>query len=135
VTAALNVWMNGEYVGVWAVSRSGASNFQYDPQWVRSPSAHALSLPITAGHSAHRGDVVYNCFDNLLPDSTDIRRRSGAPHAWEQMVHLANDMGAALERVEAQLPEDFPVRVWEAVRSGARHHAQLFLREASEQLA
>ncbi len=77
---ALHVWMNGELVGVWATSRSGIPTFRYEPQWISSASARALSLslPITAGQSEHRGHVVANYFDNLLPDSADIRRRVGA---------------------------------------------------------
>ena len=74
--AALEVWMNGEHVGTWAATRSGVPSFSYDAQWMRSPSARALSLslPLTAD-GEHRGDLVAHYFDNLLPDSAAIRKR------------------------------------------------------------
>jgi serine/threonine-protein kinase HipA len=77
--AELHVWMNGSRVGVWFALRTGTPAFRYDADWVRAPEARALSLslPITA-HLEHRGPVVAHYFDNLLPDSRDIRRRLGA---------------------------------------------------------
>src|SRR5579872_26197 len=74
--ASLIVWMNGQRVGEWATLRTGAPVFRYDASWVKSPSARALSLsiPITANLEV-RGEVVDHYFDNLLPDSADIRRR------------------------------------------------------------
>lgn len=80
MAAALDVWMNGQYVGAWYTSRNGVLGFRYDPDWIRSPFARALSLslPMTAGNSEHRGEVVANYFDNLLPDSAAIRKRLGS---------------------------------------------------------
>jgi len=77
MAGALNVWMNGTYVGVWSSSRRDVQIFQYDSNWTRSPAARvlSLSLPITAGNTEHRGEVVANYFENLLPDSPNIRRR------------------------------------------------------------
>ena len=77
VAGALNVWMNGDLVGVWFSTRTGTPAFRYEEAWVRSPRARALSLslPITAGRREIRGDVVTSYFDNLLPDNQDIRKR------------------------------------------------------------
>ena len=60
-------------VDEWA-TRGGV---EYDPQWTQQAYRRALSLslPITAGGSEHRGDKVLNYFDNLLPDSKEIRSR------------------------------------------------------------
>jgi serine/threonine-protein kinase HipA len=68
--------MNGELVGEWAVLRTGTSVFRYAPNWLDSRYVRALSLslPITADREV-RGPVVESYFDNLLPDSTEIRRR------------------------------------------------------------
>jgi HipA-like protein len=75
VARALDVWMNGELVGVWHPARSGVSVFQYSPEWLDSPRTRALSLslPVLPGNEAHRGEHVDNWFDNLLPDSKPIR--------------------------------------------------------------
>lgn len=72
----LNVWMNGELVGIWYSTRSGNPAFTYHESWLRSPAARALSLslPITAAREI-RGPVVENYFDNLLPDNDQIRKR------------------------------------------------------------
>lgn len=74
--ASLNVWMNGSLVGEWTVLRTGTAVFRYSRQWIESPYARALSLslPLTADGEI-RGQVVDNYFENLLPDSTEIRRR------------------------------------------------------------
>jgi len=74
--AELHVWMNGLHVGVWSTLRTGTPVFRYDEAWVRAEEGRALSLslPFSAGLEL-RGDAVTNYFDNLLPDSADIRRR------------------------------------------------------------
>lgn len=73
---SLTVWMNGERVGEWTTLRTGTPVFHYDVSWVQSPNSRALSLslPITADREV-RGDAVDYYFDNLLPDSLEIRRR------------------------------------------------------------
>ncbi|MBU6259782.1 MAG: type II toxin-antitoxin system HipA family toxin [Burkholderiales bacterium] len=74
--AELEVWMNGRPVAVWAALRTGTPVLRYHEAWVRSDEGRALSLslPFTAALE-HRGDAVTNYFDNLLPDSAEIRRR------------------------------------------------------------
>lgn len=74
--SALNVWMNGELVGAWSITRTGTHVFSYDTGWVKSDKVRALSLslPITADREV-RGPVVERYFDNLLPDSAPIRER------------------------------------------------------------
>lgn len=120
-TSALDVWMNGEHVGVWHASRSGVPTFRYDPQWVRSPAARALSLslPLTAGHSEHRGDVVAHYFGNLLPDSEDIRRRLGARFktrstgAFDLLTAIGRDCVGAVQL----LPEGSEPHDWQRIEA------------------
>jgi len=73
----LDVWMNGEPVGVWYASRSGTPLFRYHADWLTSPHARplSLSLPFVPGNEPHRGAVVADWFDNLLPESAAIRQR------------------------------------------------------------
>ena len=68
--------MNGLRVGAWSALRTGTPVFRYAQTWVQAEEGRALSLslPFTA-NLEHRGDVVTNYFDNLLPDSAEIRRR------------------------------------------------------------
>jgi serine/threonine-protein kinase HipA len=74
---ALNVWMNGELVGVWTGGQAKTQTFRYEPAWIQSPRGRALSLsiPITSGEHEVRGPAVENYFDNLLPDNDAIRKR------------------------------------------------------------
>lgn len=74
---ALDVWMNGELVGHWAFSSYGGHAFHYDEQWLGNPHRRplSLSLPIEQGTDPITGPRVEAFFDNLLPDSADIRKR------------------------------------------------------------
>lgn len=73
--APLNVLINNRRVGRLAKEPSGAVSFQYDQSWLdwRHTFAASLSLPLRS--AAYRGEAVLAVFDNLLPDSADIRRR------------------------------------------------------------
>jgi serine/threonine-protein kinase HipA len=121
MAGALEVWMNGQHVGVWHQSRSGVPTFQYDPQWTRSPEGRALSLslPITAGNFEHRGDVVFNYFDNLLPDSENIRKRlsmrfrTRSAGAFDLLTAIGRDCVGAVQL----MPEGMEPKGWDKIES------------------
>ncbi|RST50020.1 type II toxin-antitoxin system HipA family toxin [Variovorax sp. MHTC-1] len=73
---ALSIWANGERVGTWRVPGRGANELHYDDAWLESAAGRplSLSLPLIQG-MPHKGAVVQNYFDNLLPDSLPIRER------------------------------------------------------------
>lgn len=75
----LDVWINGLRVGQWQVTAQGEDRFRYAPEWLESAEARPLSLslpmPLDAAAPALRGQRVRNYFDNLLPDSEQIRMR------------------------------------------------------------
>jgi serine/threonine-protein kinase HipA len=68
--------MNGEYVGKWINPAGRPQEFVYATEWLASRSARPLSLsmPLMEG-AAYKGRVVEGYFENLLPDSGEIRRR------------------------------------------------------------
>ncbi|MDM0112524.1 type II toxin-antitoxin system HipA family toxin [Variovorax sp. J22R133] len=112
----LDVWMNGEYVGAWFWTRTGAATLRYDDGWLRSPNMRALSLslPIPAGAKELRGAAVENYFDNLLPDSDRIRerlrRRFRAPttQAADLLAAIGRDCVGAVQLLPAgQAPAAF----------------------------
>ena len=74
--ATLVVWTNGQRVGEWSTV-GNEHRFRYADEWLASPMVRrlSLSLPLTPGNAVHRGTVVENFFDNLLPDNDSIRRR------------------------------------------------------------
>lgn len=75
----LSVWVNGQRVGRWRVTASGDDEFRYEPSWMESSQGRPLSLSLPFAEKAlHRGEVVRNYFDNLLPDSESIRQRLAA---------------------------------------------------------
>lgn len=73
----LNVWMNGELVGHWTLGPHGRQEFHYAPTWLDAPAARPLSLsmPLQPANAPYRDAIVDAFFDNLLPESPDIRRR------------------------------------------------------------
>jgi serine/threonine-protein kinase HipA len=75
---ALDVCMNGELVGRWSYSPRGENSFSYDASWIASPNRRPLSLsmPLSMATAPFSGAIVVNYFDNLLPDSMEIRQRA-----------------------------------------------------------
>lgn len=71
----LDVYMNGFKVGEYQRDKNGANTFSYDANWLDSPGRRSLSLSLPLRPDAYHGPQVYNFFDNLLPDSREIRER------------------------------------------------------------
>src|SRR5258708_21670498 len=120
--------MNGEFVGEWPTSRHGGPLFHYADAWAQAPRARALSvsLPITADLVV-RGDVVDYFFDNLLPDSPDIRRRIRArfgtrsTQAFELLEAIGRDCVGAVQL----LPLDQKPVGWNRVAARPLTEAEL----------
>ncbi|HZJ87910.1 MAG TPA: type II toxin-antitoxin system HipA family toxin [Sphaerochaeta sp.] len=74
---SLSVWQNGIRVGTWSVLPSSQHLFSYDEAWISSPQSRpiSLSMPITSTNEPYRGERVLSFFNNLLPDSENIRGR------------------------------------------------------------
>ncbi|XKM14610.1 type II toxin-antitoxin system HipA family toxin [Orbaceae bacterium ac157xtp] len=71
----LNVAMNGRLVGYLRKHANGVMRFTYSAQWLSMPGARAISLSLPLRAQPYEGDLVYNFFDNLLPDNQLIRDR------------------------------------------------------------
>lgn len=111
----LYLWMNGEFVGTWTLRPAVGDVLQYDSAWVNSRHGRALSLslPFTPGNKPHRGILVRNYFENLLPDSRDIRDRVarrfrlGSTDAFTLLTEVGRDCAGALQILpDANPPED-----------------------------
>ena len=112
---ALGLWMNGEFVGTWRLDASGGDLLEYDAEW--QAAAHgrplSLSIPFTPGGLAHRGDVVRAYFENLLPDSQEIRARAArrfrarSSQAFDLLAQIGRDCVGALQLLpEGSTPGD-----------------------------
>lgn len=71
----LRVALNGTVVGTLEKHVGGAMSFVYQEEWLAQAGSRAISLSLPLQPEPFRGDVVYNFFDNLLPDSELIRSR------------------------------------------------------------
>ncbi len=97
---------------------TGTPVFRYDSSWVQSPSARALSLslPITVDREL-RGEAVDHFFDNLLPDSSHIRRRirtrfqTRSTHAFDLLSAVGRDCVGAVQL----LPPDQTPEGWNRI--------------------
>lgn len=120
--ADLHVWMNGVPVAVWTTSRHGVPILRYRESWAHSEQGRALSLslPFTADLE-HRGAVVSHYFDNLLPDSADIRRRlrrrfhARSEDAFDLLTAIGRDCVGAVQL----LPPDATPAGWDRIEAEA----------------
>jgi serine/threonine-protein kinase HipA len=108
-TQRLIIWLNGTPVGCWEIS-AGKATLTYFLDWLNDENTRplSLSLPFTPNNEPHRGLVVQNYFDNLLPDSDTIRRRiashfnTGGTEPHQLLAAIGRDCVGAIQL----LPED-----------------------------
>lgn len=108
----LAVWMNGERVGNWNITAQGQHEFRYEQAWVDAEDARpiSLSMPLQPPEAPYRGALVESFFENLLPDSTDIRRRvqtrfgAASTSAFDLLLEIGRDCVGAIQL----LPPDQP---------------------------
>ena len=116
---SLDVWMNGQRVGIWTIAENRPQRFQYVDAWVNSADARilSLSLPFQPGNQPHEGKTVENFFDNLLPESKDIRARlqqkfrARSDQAFDLLDEIGRDCAGAVQL----LPEDEEPRGWNQI--------------------
>ncbi len=69
-------------------------------------------MPFTPGNKPHRGDAVRTYFENLLPDSKDIRERvarrfqAGSTDAFALLAEIGRDCAGALQVLPDAAPPD-----------------------------
>jgi len=125
---ALKLWMNGLPVGIWETTRDG-QRLSYFESWIDDDQGRALSqsLPFTAYNQPHRGQVVSDYFDNLLPDSRPIRERiarrykTGGTSPFELLATLGRDCVGAIQMLP---PDDVPEDL-ESIRGQALNEADV----------
>ncbi len=104
----LNVFLNSRLVGRLNRQSSGAIDFQYDPSWLAWEHALPISLSVPLREDRYIGAPVVAVFDNLLPDSTPIRRRMAervhaqGMDAYDLLAAVGRDCVGALQF----LPDD-----------------------------
>ena len=97
--------MNGAFVGRWSSAPQTGESLQYALDWTLSEPGRPLSLalPFRPGNPAHRGEKVRAYFDNLLPDSREIRERvagrfhTASTDAFDLLAEIGRDCVGALQ--------------------------------------
>lgn len=111
---SLAIWMNGELVGHWRI-KSGVDELAYADEWLSNPRGRplSLSLPFTPGNQIIKGDNVSFYFDNLLPDSRNIRERlakrfnTTSVKVFDLLIELGRDCVGAIQLLpEGDKPEN-----------------------------
>ncbi len=101
--APLRVLLNNFLVGHLNKQASGAIEFRYDHDWLDRENAIPVSLSLPLREDAYRGEPVIAVFDNLLPDSDQIRRRvaekvgAGGTDAYSMLAAIGRDCVGALQ--------------------------------------
>ncbi|WP_213741473.1 type II toxin-antitoxin system HipA family toxin [Bradyrhizobium sp. dw_411] len=99
----LNVFLNGRLVGVFRREANGAIDFCYDQEWLSWGPTFPISLSLPLREDRYVGSPVINVFDNLLPDSDDIRKRvaervgAAGTDAYSMLSALGHDCVGALQ--------------------------------------
>lgn len=100
---SLIVALNGIPVGQLQLEPSGAMAFQYSTDWQNRSGARPISLSLPLSPQRYRGALVYNFFDNLLPDSDAIRGRMQArfriptSHPFDLLSRIGRDCVGAIQ--------------------------------------
>ncbi|MCE5256585.1 MAG: type II toxin-antitoxin system HipA family toxin [Spirochaetaceae bacterium] len=116
-TYSLCVWMNEIRVGRWSVNAQGSHEFSYEASWLEEPETRpiSLSLPLAPSDFTYSGKVVEAYFDNLLPDSTEIRQRirsrygAASLSAFDLLAEVGRDCVGALQLLPDEEP---PKGIW-----------------------
>lgn len=108
----LIAYMNGELVGTLEKHKNGAHTFQYDKNWLTNAVTRPLSLSLKLQLPAITSDAVINYFDNLLPDSPQVRDRIVARYkaSSKQPFDLLKEIGKDSVGAMALLPPDRPYK-------------------------
>lgn len=99
----LSVLMNGVFVGKLEKNIDRSLSFAYNENWLNLPGARPISLSLPLVRKPFLGDIVYNFFDNLLPDNTDIKSRIQSRfqiktnHPFDLLASIGKDCVGAIQ--------------------------------------
>lgn len=100
---SLYVYINGESVGILHRQSTGELEFKYTTDWIQNSEAYPISLSLPLSVRSHKGSVVSNFFENLLPDNKNILERIQArfqaksTRCFDLLEHIGLDCVGALQ--------------------------------------
>jgi serine/threonine-protein kinase HipA len=97
--------MNAELTGHWSIDSMGRHEFHYDESWAKNEVARpiSLSMPLQPPEVPYRGPVVEAYFDNLLPESIEVRKRirdkfgAASTSVFDLLVETGRDCVGAIQ--------------------------------------
>ena len=111
--APLDVYMNRRKVGQYFRDPDGAFAFTYAPEWLAWENTLPISRSLPLRTERYVGQPVIAVFENLLPDSDDIRRRvaervgAEGVDAYSLLARIGRDCVGALQFLaEGEEPGD-----------------------------
>src|SRR5271154_590343 len=106
----LNVFLNGRPIGRLQRQPSGAIEFIYDGSWLAWEHAIPVSLSLPLREDRFIGAPVVAVFENLLPDSEQVRRRlaervgAQGSDVYSLLAEVGRDCVGALQFLPDGLP-------------------------------
>jgi serine/threonine-protein kinase HipA len=106
----LSIWTNGELVGYWTPAGNQPMKLAYADRWLTSAAARPLSLSLPLpllDNQPLRGELVENFFENLLPESSAIRKRlaqryaAGSEGTFDLLAAIGRDCVGAVQLLDA----------------------------------
>jgi serine/threonine-protein kinase HipA len=107
---ALNVLMNGILIGYLIKTTKEGLTFSYAQTWLNTIGARPISLSLPLVEQAFVGDVVYNFFDNLLPDNQQIRARIqtkfhvATNQPFDLLASIGKECVGAIQMIDGKIP-------------------------------
>lgn len=107
---SLNLLMNGLLIGKLIKKSNASLELTYDQKWLNTPGSRPVSLSLPLIDRPFTGNVVYNFFDNLLPDNPEIRGRIQAKfHAatdqpFDLLENIGRDCVGAIQLIGGEIP-------------------------------
>ena len=101
--APLRVLLNNRLVGYLNKEPGGAIDFRYDQTWLGWENAIPVSLSLPLREDAYKGEPVVAVFENLLPDSNNLRKMVAAKvgadgtDAYSLLSRIGRDCVGALQ--------------------------------------
>ncbi|HPL80460.1 MAG TPA: type II toxin-antitoxin system HipA family toxin [Burkholderiaceae bacterium] len=106
----LSIWTNGELVGYWTPAGNQPMKLAYADRWLTSAAARPLSLSLPLpllDNQPLRGELFENFFENLLPESSAIRKRlaqryaAGSEGTFDLLAAIGRDCVGAVQLLDA----------------------------------
>ena len=101
----LNVFMNHIHIGELIQNKKNQLVFTYSESWLLNPKVFSFSLPFNLREEPYTGSVVFNYFDNLLPDNVSVRKKiaqlthANSSEVFDLLVRIGKDCVGALQFV------------------------------------